>query len=573
MLPLLQGLSGAILALMVFVWGSWIYQSYRPVRGPERLGQIVVANDGADVSGVLSKAIGIGVVSALDQSRDEIARINGVVDAAAARKQVTAMPRVSQPAPYLLKTRGEGGSIDLKVAVVGATVDAKGLEALLRRLQPSRETLEISVVLSERDTSGRRTGIARASFDSSPEFGFVLPVQGTIEEISRQIAMRVLQSHFAAKDSALRYVDPTDFRAVWELRKRVATMAVRKAGGAGAVDTSEASTTLQELQPFVARYDKWDDVQRLKAYLAGDAQDFEQAAAALEKVVESASPKERPKLERQLADLRTDSRVARETPTRSSGSENLEAQVLSQFDSAVIGPRSRAQGGRPVRIAIILAEASPFPQYGDRIQSFTPRGLNSNGAPPAEAVSHADSVAGLIAALAPTSEIMAVNVFGKGFTTSTSAVLMGIDAALQQEPDIVLIPLAIPPGTAFRRAIEVASAKALVIMPAGNDGREVERFDGENVVVVGTWKASASASYSGRGPGVTFYAPGEVLTFQSPTRLGRNAGTTYSAAIAAATAANVLAASPSDQSIAGLREHLVRLTVAKGAARVLLPAA
>lgn len=69
------------------------------------------------------------------------------------------------------------------------------------------------------------------------------------------------------------------------------------------------------------------------------------------------------------------------------------------------------------------------------------------------------------------------------------------------------------------------------------------------------------AEYSNYGPGVPLFAPGSILTFDGSGKIQRVNGTSFSAAIVAAAAANLGALSPAPDNPSRLRAKLLSTSV------------
>jgi subtilisin family serine protease len=187
---------------------------------------------------------------------------------------------------------------------------------------------------------------------------------------------------------------------------------------------------------------------------------------------------------------------------------------------------------------------------------------------------HTNGVVGLLAELAPTAVIRVFPVLGDTkAAVSPLDVTTAMESAVMEGAQVLLVPLGFPGGLdmTIRAVVKFAIARGIfVVWPAGNEGKAIERrHTDQGAVYVGAVENDNRALYSNYGTGVTLFAPGSVLTYTTPTAYGESTGTSYSATIVAAAAANLIAASPMPPSPVDLEAQLVRQTRERDGMRIL----
>ena len=119
--------------------------------------------------------------------------------------------------------------------------------------------------------------------------------------------------------------------------------------------------------------------------------------------------------------------------------------------------------------------------------------------------------------------------------------------------------------------LERAGKQSLVLVAAGNSGELVKRSDTDipGVIYVGAATGEERAPYSNFGDGVDIFAPGSVLTFDNRGKLERMNGTSFSAAIAAAVAANISALERARIAPSDLEQRLLASTISSASGNML----
>lgn len=197
-----------------------------------------------------------------------------------------------------------------------------------------------------------------------------------------------------------------------------------------------------------------------------------------------------------------------------------------------------------VVLVALLAEASEIPpiQLQDRVVYGWPVGGQSTPGL-GDDVAHATAVAAVIAAVAPTAEILPIRVLGG--TGGLADIEAGLRVARERQADIIVMPFGVnleatenaPQAAIDELLSNAAGAGALLVAPAGNTGSELVQYPAShtNVLSVGSLDAGGEpAPFSAFGAGVDLFAPGVNISSLDP--LGneiRLSGGSLSAAIVA----------------------------------------
>ena len=544
---------------------------------PEQLSQITVHGVDDKNAQDLARAISVGFVGWLAEHKRTVAFIDnasrvGPPDAIAALTRLSAAP------PSLLSTSDVPGNVDIKLEIAGAKFETQGLRHLLASTRQEKGTLALSLLLTPAENN-TFNGTASASFSEDSDYGFALPISGSAAVIAQQLAFRYLQAHYAKSDYFYAVLSADDFRIFWEARRKAAEIAVRRTSGPAKDDlaTTEARDTLKSIDHLIKRYRKKPDVQKLGAYLAILVEDYISAKEQLDHVAQFAAGEEKRQLVSLIARLNSD--IAQTIPSSSIETVAGKSEAALVNQRALVGTglqrisQRAAANGKPVRVYLLLGPVDKFPQFGDRVSSVGGESGSDREFPRA----HTNGVAGLIAALAPTARVKVVPVLDETGTTGEFEIIKGIDAALNEGADVLVIPLTLrAESVAMRRTLEAAVEKGVMaVLPAGND-RKNQSLEGppvEGVMYVGALERDGKrAEYSNFGSGVTLFAPGSVLTYVTPTTLRESKGTTYAATIVAAAAANIIAVSkerPSPAVVKGLL--LAKAKVSDGERVLFLP--
>jgi subtilisin family serine protease len=220
--------------------------------------------------------------------------------------------------------------------------------------------------------------------------------------------------------------------------------------------------------------------------------------------------------------------------------EALRLQKLPGYDPTMLPPASR-----DINIAVLATGISL-----ELAKELGPRLVHSSTTIPNERqaiddIGHGTAVTALAAALAPQAKIISVKVLSPG---TTATVVAGINSAIDQRANVILLPFGSrTPDDVIKTVIGIAlDAGVLVVAAAGNES-EQPLFPAQlsGVTAVGAVdKSGKLARFSNVGADV-IYAPGvDILVQGQDSKLVRQSGTSFSAAIAAAYAAIVWAARP-----------------------------
>jgi hypothetical protein len=567
-------------------WGHWVWDTNRTIQAPERLSPILVHGLPEADAKALADAVAVGIIGRIAEHKRIVAFINEAAASAESSADIRALTRISQPAPSLIEAARAPKALDVSIEFAGSKVETKGLERFLQFDTPNRGALFISLLLEKR--AGNLVGLASSSFPPDSSYGFAVPIEGSTQEIAERIAMRFVQAHYAANDSFYSALDPADFRTLWRIRRRAAEIALRASAGSSTSSDAplkdEARASYGELAHLVNRYTRRPELQRLGAYLASVSEYFNPARTHLELVKQTTEDvREHSVLDRMISALKTDadaqlasasvSASPGPTPLSQSGVSELELRVLEDpelVNSGVAALAERVRNTPSARIAdvvLVLGAIDEFRPFGDRVVPLGPRDRD----PRDELLSHTQSVAALIATLAPKAQIRVVKALsGRGSGTKAD-VTAAVDRAAAVAPEIIVLPLGPFDTVADRAMLERAGRQSLVLIAAGNDGQDLEEAgaDAPGVVYVGAAAGQARAAYSNYGQGVPMLAPGSVLTFNGDGELQRLTGTSFSVAVAAAAAANIAALSSARLDPEQLKRKLLENTAASASGGLL----
>jgi len=499
---------------------------------------------------------------------------------------IRALTRISQPAPSLIQAAHTPEALDIAVEFAGSKVETKGLQSILSFDSQKRGALSISLLLEKRD--GKLTGLASSNFPPNNAYGFAVPIEGSAREIAESIAMRFIQAHYAAEDSFYSALDPQDFQMLSKIRRRAAEIAIRASGGSAASEEDpikkEAKAAYNEIAQLVRRYTRRPEFQKLGAYLASVSEDFEQAKIHLHLVKQlSKDANEISALDQMIVALETDAgtRLAKATPVsvppdllvEQAGVSKLELSVLVEpaLKSAGIAAFAdqvrSTESARTPDVILVLGAFDGLAPFADRISPLDDRGYD----PKDNLLSHTQNVASLIATLAPTARIRVVKALSGNGSGTKAEVIAAVDRAVAVNPEIIVLPLGPFDTEADKSMLERAGKQSLVLVAAGNDGKELVRSKANvpGVLYVGAASREQEESYSNFGEGVDIFAPASVLTFDNSGKVERMNGTSFSVAIAAAVAANIAALEMSRLSPAELEQQLLRHTSSSASGKIL----
>jgi hypothetical protein len=214
---------------------------------------------------------------------------------------------------------------------------------------------------------------------------------------------------------------------------------------------------------------------------------------------------------------------------------DIRAQKLPGYDAAA-SPRAE----RVITIAVLGTGVSPSmaKSLGSRLRASSvvpgepdPEDLHGLGT----------SVIALVAALAPSAKIHAIKVFSAGGMGEPRLMGDGIRKAVADRADLILADGGSPASSPenAQAVKEALAAGALVVAPAGNDGKAEVAFPAAypGVLAVGAIGPNGErAEFSNYGRGVLF-APGvRISTIDETAKLVQLSGTSLSAAVASAMA-------------------------------------
>jgi hypothetical protein len=580
-----------IIALVIFIiagfgLGRWIWESHRPISTPEQLSPILIHGISETDTKALADAIAIGITGRIAEHTRTVAFINEAATSTEGTYDIRALTRISQPAPSLIQAAHTPEALDIAVEFAGSKVETKGLQSILSFDSQKRGALSISLLLEKRD--GKLTGLASSIFPPNNAYGFAVPIEGSVREIAESIAMRFIQAHYAAEDPFYSALDPQDFQMLWKIRRRAAEIAIRASGGSATSEEDpikkEAKAAYNEIAHLVRRYTRRPEFQKLGAYLASVSEDFEQAKIHMQLVKQlSKDANEISALDQMIVALETDAgtRLAKATPVsvppdllaEQAGVSKLELSVLAEpaLKSAGIAAFAdqvrSTESARTPDLILVLGAFDGLAPFADRISPLDDRDYD----PKDNLLSHTQNVASLIATLAPTARIRVVKALSGNGAGTKAGVIAAVDRAVAVNPEIIVLPLGPFDTEADKSMLERAGKQSLVLVAAGNDGKELVRSKANvpGVLYVGAASGEQKESYSNFGEGVDIFAPGSVLTFDNSGKVERMNGTSFSVAIAAAVAANIAALEMSRLSPAELEQQLLRHTISSASGKIL----
>lgn len=580
-----------IIALVIFIiagfgLGRWIWESHRPISTPEQLSPILIHGISEPDTKALADAVAIGITGRIAEHTRTVAFINAAATSTEGMYDIRALTRISQPAPSLIQATHTPEALDIAVEFAGSKVETKGLQSILSFDSQKRGALSISLLLEKRD--GKLTGLASSSFSPNNAYGFAVPIEGSAREVAESIAMRFIQAHYSAEDSFYSALDPQDFQMLWKIRKRAAEIAIRASGGSAMSEEDpikkEAMAAYNEIAHLVRRYTKRPEFQKLGAYLASVSEDFGQAKIHLQLVKQlSKDANEISALDQMIVALETDAgtRLAKTTPisvppdllAEQAGVSKLELSVLAEpaLKSAGIAAFAdqvrSTESARTPDVILVLGAFDVLAPFAGRISPLDDRDYD----PKDNLLSHTQNVASLIATLAPTARIRVVKAISGNGSGSKAEVIAAVDRAVAVNPEIIVLPLGPFDTEADKSMLERAGKQSLVLVAAGNDGKELVRAKANvpGVLYVGAASGEQKESYSNFGEGVDIFAPGSVLTFDNSEIVERMNGTSFSVAIAAAVAANIAALEVSRLSPEELEQQLLRHTISSASGKML----
>ncbi|ACB49679.1 putative peptidase [Crocosphaera subtropica ATCC 51142] len=229
---------------------------------------------------------------------------------------------------------------------------------------------------------------------------------------------------------------------------------------------------------------------------------------------------------------------------------NQQAFELIRVQKAIAAAQ-KTNTEQPVKVAV-LADGffSSLKELNDRIlasKSFVPDEEITQ-----EASGHGTSIVALIAAIAPTAQIIPIKVLSSKGIGQDSWILEGLEYASQQKAQVLLLPL----GNSSSESRPVYDAmidrikrkNVLPIASTGVDRSEVPQFPATipGMFVVGTINNQQQlASFSSYGSWVSLVAPGvDIKTIGKDDKVQVVRGGSYSSAIVAGVAALVFSLQP-----------------------------
>ena len=594
MTTVLQVISFVVLLVAFISWGQWVWHTNRTITAPERLSQVLVHGIAESDSTNLSNAIAVGVIGRISEHIRTVSAINNVASSSNTSQGISALTKVSQPAPSLLKASKQPKALDVAIEFAGSKIETTGLQSLFSMESAKRGGISISLLLESGDEG--YTGVASSSFPENSAYGFSIPVAGSVQEIAEKIGMRFVQAHYAAEEPLYSALDPEDFRLLWRPRKQASDISIREKSGSP-IDSPdheiavEAQAAYKEVEHLLTRYTSHAEIQKLAAYLSTVGQSFHQAIAHLNNAKnQTPEGEEYQNLEKLISNLTavvdSQTQIAFAETATFSLDENSEVVLEPKperqpkskprfgkgFDDLLVAMLSvpelkqsgisqyvdklkfRANGKTP-KIALVLGEFEPFPPFEKRIQPLDVTDQGSGD----WILEHTQGVATLIGAIAPYAEVRVIKALTSTGGTK-SDVIKAIARALAYEPDVIILPLGPFTTKEEFEALTAAGENALVLIAAGNEGEisNVEKIPG--VMFVGSGVNGELSSFSNYGESIDFYAPGSISTFGSKRVLEQGLGTTYSVAIAGAMAANLVYQEDSDLTSNQLASKLLALT-------------
>lgn len=564
MTSFLQLLSLLVIVSTTIVWGRWVHDTWREIKTPEHLATINL-HGLSDDSTQSARSLGVGIAGQLGEHKRLVDYINSTAEATGQSDTLHAAIRVSQPAPELIRASPvPAGDLDISVEVAGNKVDASGLQKLFGTKE-KRGGLSLSVLL---DPSGddKYSGLVSASFKENPVYGFALPVSGTMREITEQVAMRFVQAHYAASDPFFSALDPVDFRAFWIARRTSPDIAIRweSGGRVGSAELrTEANKAYASIEGMAKRYRARVELQKLAAYFASVAEDYDAAVTHLTAAKDGSKDTTREAqdvewINNQIARLEADRKnairavasaaQAQPTVTVPTTTAALPSDVFSVPEQAILANPDYEKLGfamlaralleqtpRKIPIvALILGGVEPFEPFDDRIHP-----ASAEDKPVGDTLDrHVEDVASVIATLAPHAKVRTYSALGGKGRGDARSITNALLRAVADKPDVIALPLG-PMQPELLKAI--SASDVLVIAAAGNSGTEPELAlpHETQILFVGASEGVVRSPYSNFGSSVRLYAPGTAVT-HNREGTSENRGTSFATAVAAATAANLV---------------------------------
>ncbi len=571
----LQIVSFVILIAAAVGWGRWVWETNRTIETPEKLSQVLVHGISESEASGLADAVAVGIIGRIAEHERNVAFINDAASSAVDPYDIQALTRISQPAPSLLQASGQPKALDIAIEIAGSKVETKGLHSLLHTGSKVKGALSIALLLEKQDS--KFVGHASSSFASNNAYGFAIPVEGNAQEIAEKIAMRFVQAHYAEDDSFYSALNPKDFRALWTIRKNAAEIAIKSSSGSGKNDTSfqsvqeEAKEAYDKIKHLVRRYTKRPELQKLAAYLSSVSEEYKQAITHLQYLSDSIiNDEDKKKIEVLIVALETDAQsnisLAAATSRSSVSPEHprsteLEWGILSDPSIKTIGASEfseliqRTESARKPDLVLVLGAFDHLPPFEDRVAPLMEQDRDANDS----LLPHTESVASVIATLAPSTNIKIVKALGGNGSGTEATILDAINRAIAAGPEIIVVPLG-PISDSLGSTLIQAAQNSLVLVAAGNNGEKMEHKKVPGVVYVGAESKGKPTIFSNYGKGVDIYAPGSVTTFDRSGKLVKMSGTSYSVAIASAIAANISALEKSRVAPDILEQQLLRHT-------------
>ena len=242
-----------------------------------------------------------------------------------------------------------------------------------------------------------------------------------------------------------------------------------------------------------------------------------------------------------------------EFPSRRAISELVQQPALQNIKI----PQAIAESGsNSVKIAILADGVSPFfiEVLGDRIlegQSFISGETITNSE-----LDHGTLVSSIVAAVAPKATILPVKVMANSGSGADGGILDGIEYAIKEKADILLMPFGVRTGGSLSPIFEslfqkAQEANSLSISKAGDNtySQQFPKFrpaSSPNVLAVAaTDNQGQLADFSNYGEWVSLAVPGVNITSIGLDGKPQSiSGSSYSAAIAAGVAALMLSVNP-----------------------------
>ncbi len=167
---------------------------------------------------------------------------------------------------------------------------------------------------------------------------------------------------------------------------------------------------------------------------------------------------------------------------------------------------------------------------------------------------------GLVAGISPTSLIMPIRVAAASVLATPESIAKGLAIAVTRRARVAVLPSSsplaqVPEGTVTAVGLAVNAAFSqgvIVVVPAGNEGKDQEVFPGglAHVLTVGSaGRLAVRDAFSNFGRWVDLVAPGADLVLPAPSAIcssgyARASGTSFSAAEVAGAVALIAAARP-----------------------------